>query len=39
LIDQCEFEGCDMKECRIVLIAHDAKKKSLVEWATYNKEA
>ncbi len=27
-----------MKETRIVLVAHDAKKKSMVEWAAYNKE-
>ena len=26
-----------MKVCRIVVIAHDAKKKSLVEWIAYNK--
>jgi methylglyoxal synthase len=26
-----------MRGCRIVVIAHDAKKKSLVEWTDYNK--
>jgi len=27
------------KEKKIALIAHDNKKKDLIEWATYNKEA
>jgi len=27
-----------MKEKRIVLVAHDSKKKSMVEWVAYNKE-
>jgi methylglyoxal synthase len=26
-----------MKGNRIVVVAHDSKKKSLAEWATYNK--
>ena len=27
------------KEKKIALIAHDNKKKDLIEWATYNKKA
>ncbi|MEM2873239.1 MAG: methylglyoxal synthase [Nitrososphaerales archaeon] len=27
-----------MKKIRIVLVAHDSKKKSLAEWVAYNKE-
>jgi len=27
-----------MREKRIVLVAHDSKKKSMVEWVAYNKE-
>jgi methylglyoxal synthase len=27
-----------MKEKKMVLVAHDAKKKSMVEWVAYNKE-
>jgi len=27
-----------MKEKKIVLVAHDAKKRSMVEWVAYNKE-